>query len=107
MTHAACTGALGALNGTNGQLLPFTLGQAFLFTDDISLSAIGYQRNIDTVSESGTGSLNFSFILTEANGTPVQVFAAPEPSTFALLLLSALIVAGVRFNRVKLIRQGV
>lgn len=92
---ANCTGDFAPFNGMANQRLPFTLGQVFLFSDDITLFGIGSSRDfLFDGPPTAVGSLSFSFSLLEADGTPVQMYAVPEPGPRALLLLAAFIAAG-------------
>jgi hypothetical protein len=79
----SCSGNLGSSSGTvvNG-ILPFTLGQVFAFHQDLNLQANSTRAG---VFESGVGNNGFTFTLLDANGTPVLIYAVPEPSTLALL----------------------
>lgn len=98
---ADCSGALGAINGTGPpQKFAFTLGQTFLFSEDISLfgSLNSNDLSIDGNS-SANGSLLVSFSFVDANGAPVEVYAVPEPSSLAMLLIAGSILAGIRLVR--------
>ena len=57
--------------------LPFTLGQNFLFHEDVTLSALSFTE----FDENGMELTNFTFTLFEADGiTPVQIaLAAQKP----------------------------
>ncbi|MBV8896069.1 MAG: hypothetical protein JO051_06145 [Acidobacteriaceae bacterium] len=98
---ATCSGTLGALNGGPAfTKLPFTLGEPFLFSADISLlgslssTLLGLDGN-----SSGNGSLLLGFSFSDINNSPVQVYAVPEPKSWALLLAGSFVLAGWSFAR--------
>ncbi|MBV8896071.1 MAG: hypothetical protein JO051_06155 [Acidobacteriaceae bacterium] len=99
---ANCTGSLAAANGHIFPFvqLPFTLGQAFLLSEDVSLFASlqSSQLSIDGDS-TGTGMLSVGFSFTDLNGAPVQAYAVPEPKSWALLLAGSFVLAGWSFAR--------
>ncbi len=67
---------------------PFVLGQGFTFSDNFT---VGVSSTFFTGLMTTYGSTDFSFILLEADAaTPVQIFAAPEPASIALLGLGLL-----------------
>ena len=72
--------------------VPFTLGEKFAFSEELHFDAESFSDGITPPTiANGTGSLDFSFILLEADRkTPVQVYALPEPSTLPLLFLGGL-----------------
>ena len=84
---AVCVGNLGPHNGNTigTQILPFTLGQQFIFHEDIDQSASN--SGGASSGHSAMGSVDFGFTLLEANGTPVQIQAVPEHDSIVLLAL--------------------
>jgi len=67
--------------------LPFTLGDTFSFNFSETFTASGDPFVQGPGFASGTAS--FGFLLFEAEGTtPVALYAAPEPGTLGLLLIS-------------------
>jgi hypothetical protein len=70
--------------------LPFTLGEFFDFR-----AFMFAQTNPLPVFTSTFVLLNFSYRLTELDGSPVTVLVTPEPSTFVLLGVGLLALAGI------------
>lgn len=95
-----CSGLLGS---PASRSVPFTLGTSFALQFSELLTSNGDPFVEGPGFASGTAS--FRFQLFEADGTtPVTVYAAPEPGTLGLLLLSSLGfgLAVFRANRVRL-----
>lgn len=100
-SSANCSGALGAINGGGPfQKFAFTLGQAFILSEDVSLSAFLNSNDLSIDgNSSGNGSLSVDFSFTDANAVPVQVYAVPEPSSLAMLLVVGSLLAAIRLVR--------
>jgi hypothetical protein len=77
-------GCGGSLQAFPGQLVPFSLGENFLFHEEAGMLAATDAR--PSAIEDGTIGVNFTFRLFEADGvTPVQIaLATPEPGSLAL-----------------------
>jgi hypothetical protein len=71
----------GSLQAPRGTLLPFSLGENFLFHEDAAMLAVTDAR--PSAIENGIVSVNFTFRLFEADGvTPVPIaLATPEPAS--------------------------
>ena len=80
-------GCSGLLTTVAPRSLSFTLGNTFAISFNEAFAAYG-----DPLVEGtgfANGAVNLNFQLFEADGkTPVTIFAAPEPDTFGLLLIS-------------------
>jgi hypothetical protein len=80
----SCAGSLTG-NDVGWTVLPFTLGQSFLFQEAFS----SVSSDSQSAETAGGASASFQFILLDADGkTPVSVFTvAPEPQSPMLLML--------------------
>jgi len=79
----ACSGNFGSPTGISVSVhtAPFTLGQAFSFDEAFHLQADSDGNNI----ESGSANVQFQFRLLDADGSPVQLYIAPEPARLTLV----------------------
>jgi hypothetical protein len=77
-------GCGGSLQAFPGQLVPFSLGENFLFHEEAGMLTATDAR--PSAIEDGTIGVNFTFRLFEADGvTPVQIaLVTPEPGSLAL-----------------------
>jgi len=88
------------LNAGTTPMFPFTLGEDFLFHEDLAMQATDYPNY--GIFESAAPKLHWTFTVFEADGvTPVQIsLATPEPRSSALtaggflILLSSLLMRG-------------
>jgi len=79
--NALCNGDFGIPVGVGSGLVPFVLGQTFVFEQTVSVDA----PNGASIPHYGIGTETFSFTLLEADGsTPVQLYAVPEPGSLTL-----------------------
>jgi len=89
-----CSGDLAARSGLASFTLPFTLGQAYLFSDTFS-GLVGV--NSSTSIEFGAGgTVDFSYFLTDAAGNvvaPFEVATAPEPMSLGVCALGVFLLA--------------
>lgn len=84
-----------------GTLFPTTLGQDFVFTEQITLDTSSSSGFMFNTIEQGAAALDLEFRLLEADGTtPVTVDLVPEPSALALLIAAGLLLLtiGRRFR---------
>lgn len=96
---ADCTGTIGGSDGlpVTPQTQSFTLGQTFTLQENVAINATGSW----TSGGDGTGLIDFTFHLLDANGNPVQVYdiTTPEPASFWLAGLAIPLLISIRIRR--------